>query len=111
VTNFALTYLVQRFFYRIFIFLRNWYVGSARLFFRETMAILEGFDRTIALRATAANFFKPLYQDYSAIGRILGLVFRSGRIVIGAGIYAVVIACAAALFVAWALLPIVIFFF
>src|SRR5687768_12088332 len=103
--EFALAYLLERFFYRIFIFIRNWYVGGGRLVMRETTALLESLDRTFALRANLANFFQPLYQDHSVIGHVLGLIFRSGRVIIGAILYGVIVFVAVFFYLAWALLP------
>lgn len=103
--SFSLVYLANRFFYRVYEFLRHWYVGSFWAIARRTLAILERLDRTFALRVTVRYFLKPLYQDYSILGYILGFFFRTGRLLAGGIVYLVIIAAAAAVYLFWAGLP------
>lgn len=69
------------------------------------LGIFERLDRTFALRVTIRYIFHPLYQDRSIIGYLLGFLFRFFRIVIGAGVYAVVWAIFAAVYIGWAAVP------
>lgn len=103
--SFSLVYLVQLFFYRIYEFLRHWYAGGFFAVTHRTLIILEGLDRTIALRVTFRYLFKPMYQDYSVIGHTLGFIFRIARILMGGLVYSVVISAAMAIYLAWAALP------
>lgn len=103
--SFSLVYLVHRFFYRIYDFLRHWYVGGFLAIARRTLAILERLDRTFALRITLRYFLKPLYQDYSILGYVLGFFFRTGRLLAGGVVYLAVVAIAAAVYLFWAGLP------
>jgi len=80
-------YLVERFFYRATDFLHHWYVHGLRNLTHAFLNFFENIDRTLALRITAKYFFQPLYKDYSFLGRILGIVFRTFRISIGLVIY------------------------
>ena len=101
----ALQYLVQRFFYRIWEFIAHWYVHGFLLFGKYTVNLLASLDQTIALRITLRYFFEPLYGDYTAIGRIFGVVFRSGRVLVGSLIYIVIAGAALGLYIIWALIP------
>ena len=103
--SFSLAYLVHRFLYRICEFLSHWYVGGFLAIARRTLTILERLDQTLALWVTVRYLFKPLYQDYSAIGYILGFIFRATRLCVGGAVYLVIVAIAAALYLGWALLP------
>ena len=103
--SFSLVYLIQRFFYRIYEFLRHWYAGGFLAVVHQTLNILESLDRSFAFRITLKNIFKPLYQDYSILGRILGFIFRSARAFFGGVIYLVIVLIAAAIYVGWAILP------
>ena len=90
--DFALGYLLHRFFYRIFDFFRHWYVDGSRVIAHTFISTLERIDRSLAVKITLQHFFEPLYKDYSIIGRILGVFFRSIRILIGGVAYAVITA-------------------
>ena len=99
-------YLIQRFFYRIFEFLRHWYVGGFLAAVHQTLNVLERLDRVLALKITLRYIFKPLYQDYSPLGYFLGFIFRGGRLLIGGLVYLVVILIATVLYIGWAAVPI-----
>lgn len=104
--SFSLIYLIQRFFYRIFEFLRHWYVGSFLTISHWLINALESLDRYFALRITLKNLFKPLYQDYTLIGYTLGFIFRFWRALFSGIIYFFVILFFIAIFLAWAGIPI-----
>lgn len=106
-SNFAL-YLVERFLYRIVDFFHHWYIGASRYFLRGLFSFLTQLDSTFAVHITVRHFFEPLYKDYSPIGRIVGIIFRSGRVLIGSVIYIVLTAIFLAAYVAWLLVPILI---
>ncbi len=101
----AFPYLFGRAVYRIKLFFSDWYVGGFRLVSSRTIHVLESLDRTWALVITLRNIFEPLYQDRTFTGRILGFIFRSVRIVIGASLYVVVIAFACFLYFLIAVAP------
>ncbi len=108
---FAPLYVLHRLFYRIIQFFHHWYVDGSRLFAHAFIGMLESVDQTIAFRVTALHFFEPLYKDYSIIGRILGVIFRSGRLALGAVVYLFLIGCSALIYVAWAAIPIAAIFY
>ncbi len=109
--DFALVYLVGRFFFRLTDFFHHWYVDASRRFAYAFTALLEYLDRTFAVKITLKHFFQPLYKDYSVIGRVLGVIFRSVRIIIGVGVYLFWAAIFAAAYLVWILvLPILIFY-
>lgn len=103
--SFSLVYLVQRFVYRIYEFVRHWYVGGFLAIARRTLAVLESLDQTLALWVTFRYLFRPLYQDYSVIGYVLGFIFRVFRLFMGSLVYLVIISVAAAIYLLWAGLP------
>lgn len=106
--NFALTYLVGRFFYRFGDFFHHWYVDGSRAFGRKFISTLSELDKTFALRITFRYLFQPLYKDYSVVGRIMGFIFRSARIFIGSAIYLFVAVIFLAVYLAWLLAPAII---
>lgn len=106
----AIPYLIGRAFYRIKLFIFDWYVGSFRLISRNMINRLERLDRTWALLITFKNMFQPLYQDRTFIGRILGFIFRFIRIVIGLVLYVLIIVLAILIYAAIAIAPLYILY-
>jgi len=105
VMEFAPVYLLYRLFYLPVIFLHHWYIDGSRAFGHALIATFERVDETIAIRVTLKHYFQPLYKDYSIVGRILGIVFRSGRIVIGLVVYLAIAAVFIGAYLAWVLIP------
>lgn len=101
----AIRYLIFRFFYRIWQFLVHWYGHGFLIFWEKTFVLFAFIDQTIALRITLRYFFEPLYRDYTTLGRMLGIVFRSGRVVVGVVTYGSIGVLAIAFYIIWALFP------
>lgn len=75
------------------------------------MAALTSADQSLALKITLRHFFEPLYKDYSAIGRILGVIFRTGRILIGLAAYIFVTAFFLLVYLIWIAIPFAILYY
>lgn len=103
--DFAPIYLLQRFFYRIVDFFHHWYVDGSREIGRRFIGALENADRSLAIKITIRYFFQPLYKDYSLVGRVLGIIFRTGRILIGFAVYVTILALFALFYLAWLAVP------
>ena len=109
--SFAPVYLGYRFLYRIIQFFHDWYVHGSRNAAHLFISLLERLDRVFAGKITALYFSRPLYGDYTIIGRILGIIFRSFRIVIGLALYLLLAAVSIVLYLLWALiLPLILFY-
>ena len=104
--SFSLVYLVQRLFYRIYDFIRDWYVGGFRWFSHRSLNVLERLDRLFAFKVTLRYWFKPLYQDYTFIGYVLGFIFRTVRLLAAGLVYLTFAVISWALYLAWAAIPI-----
>lgn len=98
-------YLIGHFFFHIGEFLRHWYVRSFKMYSGWVVDRLEEMDYYIAWRETIRHFFEPLYKDYSIIGRFLGVIFRTGRLLVGTVIYVIVFFFVAAAYLIWLLIP------
>lgn len=103
--DFALTYLLARLWYRFIDFFHHWYVDGSVAIAHRFVSALERADRSLAIRVTFRYFFQPLYRDYSIIGRILGVIFRTGRILIGLAVYAVIASFFLLFYLAWIATP------
>jgi hypothetical protein len=109
--DFAAVYLVQRFFYRIFDFFHHWYIDGSRAIGRSFMATMAAADHSLALKVTVRHFFEPLYKDYTIIGRILGVIFRTCRVAIGLVVYLLLVALLIAVYLVWIAIPFLIFYY
>jgi len=109
--DFSIIYLIRRFFYRGFDFFHHWYFDGSRAFGLHFMSTLIATDRSLAIKVTAHHFFEPLYKDYTFIGRILGVVFRTIRIAIGLLVYLSIVAAFVAAYLAWLSIPVLIIYY
>lgn len=100
----ALSYIVYRFFFRIKEFLLNWYVRSSHSYWDRFFVLFARLDRFFALKITLKMIFRPLYGDYTFVGRVLGFIFRSLRIIVGLGTYLLIFALAAIVYIIWLLI-------
>jgi hypothetical protein len=109
--NFSLGYLFYRFFLRIYLFFYHWYVDGSVRFLRFFRNVFFGLEQGFAIRLTIRYFFVPLYKDYTIIGRIIGPIFRLGRIVIGLIIYCSAFLIILTSYLFWILIPPTLFFY
>lgn len=109
--DFAPSYLIQRFFYRIFDFFHHWYVDGSQFFRRRCIGVLAAVDRIFAITITLRHFLKPLYPDHVVIGRILGVIFRTGKILVGAVVYLFVALLFLVSYLIWILIPVATLFY
>ena len=103
--DFSIVYLTWRLLYCFLDFFHHWYVDGSRTFGRHFMTTLTAADRSLAVAITLRHFFEPLYKDYSVVGRIIGIVFRAGRIFIGGVIYLVIAIAFVVVYLFWLAIP------
>jgi len=103
--EFSVTYLLYRGVERFLAFWQHWYFGGSRYAAHRLRSIIYAIDKNFAVRITIRHFFEPLWGDYTIIGRILGPIFRAGRILIGGLTYICVAALWAVLLIFWYFLP------
>lgn len=108
--SFSFIYLTHRFFYRLFDFFHHWYADASRFFLHRFISRLERLDQKFAVKITLRYFFQPLYGDYTIMGRILGVIFRSGRILIGIAVFGFVALVFLMLYALWLLIPVIVLF-
>ncbi|MGD1003025.1 MAG: hypothetical protein ABR884_00415 [Minisyncoccia bacterium] len=109
--DFSIVYLAWRLLYRFLDFFHHWYVDGSRAFGRRFMVTLTAADQSFAVAITLRHFFEPLYKDYSIVGRVLGIVFRSARVVIGGVCYLFLAVAFAIAYAIWLAIPAVIIFY
>ena len=100
-----MVYVIHRAVYRILDFFHHWYVDGSRVLAHKFMSVLEEMDKSFAIKLTIKYFFQPLYKDYTVVGRILGVIFRSGRILIGGIFYLVMVLIFLVVYLVWIFIP------
>ena len=106
IPGFSLFYLIKQFFFRIFRFLRHWYVDSFVFIWKKLLGVLERLDRVFAVKITMRHWLEPLYQDKTIVGYVLGFIFRTLRVFFGGIFYVVIFSLGMGVYLFWALLPI-----
>ncbi len=104
--NVFIIYLINQFFSKIFNFFKGWYFDGFLFFWKKLRNILGAMDYTFAVRITIRNWMKPLYQDRTILGYILGPIFRTARILIGSFIYLIVFLIWLSILAIWFSIPI-----
>jgi hypothetical protein len=109
--DFSFVYLAQRLLSRFLDFFHHWYVDGSRAIGRHFMATMRSIDQSFAVAITLRHFFEPLYKDYSIVGRIMGIFFRTLRVIIGGIFYIFLTLIFAATYITWIAVPAVILFY
>ena len=109
--DFAPIYLLDRFIYRIVDFFHHWYIYGSRAIAHRFVSTLSDVDQTFAVEITVKHFFEPLYRDYSPVGRVVGIIFRAGRVMIGILAYVAFAVVFLVIYTVWLAIPIVTFFY
>lgn len=103
--TFALSYLVQLALSRVSGFFVHWYGDGARAFKRSYRTASGSLESVVASRAMLHLMFRPLYGDYSVVGRIIGPIFRLGRLILGGVAHAAIAALFFVVWLIWASIP------
>lgn len=83
-----------------------WFVESGPRAIAWYRRVIAGFESNLAIATTAKNLSKPLFQDYTFQGRVIGFGFRLLRIFFGSILYAVIAGFAVVIYLLWLVFPI-----
>lgn len=72
-------------------FFKFWYIFGPVWFWQENWRVIGNFESVFATRAMLQHISEPIFQDYTRAGRIIGVLVRILRTVIGLVFYAGVI--------------------
>lgn len=84
---------------------RFWYIDSLERFYHSLQNSLRSFEGQIAVRDTLKNLAKPIFQDYTFQGRLIGMLLRLARIFAGLFVYFLTILVYLFGYLLWLLLP------
>ncbi|MCX6783726.1 MAG: ATP-dependent Clp protease ATP-binding subunit [candidate division WWE3 bacterium] len=88
---------------RLFLgFAQWWFIKTPQAIIRLLRHSLVYFDNTLAISLMLRMLFVPIFGDNSVIGLILGIIFRSVRVLLGAMILILDIGFFAFIFLLWA---------
>ena len=89
----------------MYAFWSYWYLQSATRFYEGCLAAIGSVEDEVAVIDTARNITKPLFQDYTRQGRVLGVLFRAVRIGIGVLMFGFVIIGYSLIYLFWLMMP------
>jgi len=84
-------------------FFTDWYIFIPRIYWKKVFWFFKDLDRSLALKAMARNWFRPLYQDYNIAGLLIGIFIRTFWIIIGLVFYIIFFIIATVIFLGWLL--------
>lgn len=99
----VLGYILKQSFHEVVCFFRRWYLERSELFWAKVFENLSLLDRGFAVAINARLVFQPLWGDYSVVGRILGPILRSFRVLLGSFIYFWILLFAGIIWLLWIL--------
>ncbi len=86
-------------------FFVHWYVNGTRVFWHSVLDFFAELERMLSLRITLANWYRPLYGDYTRFGMVIGIPIRLGRVFLSAALYAFLFACFAVVYGLYLAIP------
>ncbi len=86
-------------------FFSFWYITSSKAFWYKEIYFIKGIERDMGVLINLKLMFQPIFGDYSYMGRVIGPIFRLGRVLIGFIIMAVSIVAVTAIYLIWIILP------
>lgn len=89
-------------------FAYEWYFVDSKGFWGGVIKFIKIMDRDFGVVANVYNWTSPLYGDYSYIGRAIGPLFRTFRILVGLAFYAAIFLFALFLYALWLVLPLLV---
>ncbi len=93
---------IEQFFY-------IWYIQSSRDFWEREISFIKQIERDIGIMINLRLITQPIFGDYSYMGRVIGPIFRLGRVLIGVAIITASAAVVVSLYLLWIILPPLVF--
>jgi hypothetical protein len=82
-----------------------WYVQSSRNFWNREIAFIKQIERDMGVMVNLRLITQPIFGDYTYMGRVIGPIFRLGRVLIGFLIVLVSIVIITFVYLIWIILP------
>lgn len=98
-------YLFGIFVFRIFEFLRRWYVVVGFFLIKKVFEIIKNIEEKLKFFTTIIYFFDSLRTNKSIDKKIFEFIFCSGKIFFAFSIYIFIIFLVTVIYILWALFP------
>ena len=82
-----------------------WYVRSSKDFWNREVSFVREIERDIGVMINLKLITQPIFGDYSYMGRLIGPIFRLGRVLVGTMIVATSIFIVILIYLTWIILP------
>ena len=86
-------------------FFKFWYIAGPVWFWQQNWQTVSNFESVFATRAMLQHISEPIFQDYTRAGRVIGVVVRILRTILGLVLYAMVIAIFTMAAAIWLIAP------
>src|SRR5258708_6648176 len=84
-----------------------WYLESPARFYSAYRQTVQTLDGTFSVRDTLRNISKPIFQDYTYQGRIIGVLLRLARVVVALFLFLLTALVYAGAFLIWLFFPLI----
>ena len=82
-----------------------WYIQSSKDFWHREILFIKGVERDIGVMINLKLITQPIFGDYTYAGRVIGPIFRLGRVLVGTMIMVVSIFVVILIYLIWIILP------
>ena len=86
-------------------FFSFWYIQSSKDFWNREISFIKGIERDIGIIINLKLITQPIFGDYSYAGRVIGPIFRLGRVLVGFIIMVISITVVILIYLIWIILP------
>ena len=82
-----------------------WYITSSKNFWHKEIGFLRQIERDIGVMINLKLITQPIFGDYTYAGRVIGPIFRLGRVLVGTIIMIASIFVVILIYMIWIVLP------
>jgi len=86
-------------------FFHFWYIRNSADYWRRKIVFLRGVERDIGIIVNLRMITQPIYGDYTFAGRIIGPIFRLGRVLFGCLIFFISLVAVIIIYIVYLLMP------
>jgi hypothetical protein len=96
-----------RFSQGIYNFLNFWYIKSSKDFWKREMLFIKGVENDVGILINLKLITQPIFGDYTYMGKIIGPIFRLGRVIFGSVLIFLSFVSIVVSYILWLIFPIV----
>lgn len=89
-------------------FFHFWYIRNSADYWRRKIAFLRSVERDIGIVVNLKMITQPIYGDYTFAGRIIGPIFRLGRVLFGCLLFFISLIAVVVIYMLYLLMPVIV---